>query len=243
MQGRKRNTAISIGRRTLAEDINSIEAVSPRAVDGMTKEANKSGAMFLSVMLFNAYFCYYSYRTLFTTTLLLLSLLSLVDLVLVLRLNTTVGINDLFLVFGECALSPMMRRLFLLPIFVLVARVCPSGSEATVFSLLTALGNLGSSFSGYSGNVLLTYLNITSDDYSNLAFAIIIKSMSRLLPILLIPFLIPSGAPDQHGQSSCSSNNVSDIDESSGSVDDKTVSALWRDVMPAGKKSKYVALV
>ena len=44
MQGRKRNTAISIGRRTLAEDINSIEAVSPRAVDGMTKEANKSGA-------------------------------------------------------------------------------------------------------------------------------------------------------------------------------------------------------
>ena len=51
-------------------------------------------AMFLSVMLFNAYFCYYSYRTLFTTTLLLLSLLSLVDLVLVLRLNTTVGINS-----------------------------------------------------------------------------------------------------------------------------------------------------
>lgn len=198
-------------------------------------------AMFIGVMLFNAYFCYFSYRILFGTTLLFLSLLSLVDLVLVLRLNVQVGINDLFLVFGECALSPMMRRLFLLPIFVLVARVCPSGSEATVFSLLTALGNLGSSFSGYSGNVLLSLLHITSNDYRNLSIAIIVKSISRLLPIILIPFLIPPGAPDENNQHENSTSNAGDsVDES---TDSTTVTALWRDVMPVRGKSKYVALV
>ena len=41
---------------------------------------------------------------------------------------------------GETALTPMARRLLVMPLYILAARVCPPGHEATVFALLTALG-------------------------------------------------------------------------------------------------------
>jgi len=45
------------------------------------------------------------------------------------------------------------------------------------------------------GVILLKVFNVTRQDYSNLANVTLIKTLSRFLPILLIPFLVPNASP------------------------------------------------
>jgi hypothetical protein len=152
-------------------------------------------AMFLGILIYNRYLSSWKYRTIFAMTMLFLALMGLIDVVLVKRLNLTVGIPDEILILGDSALSPMARRFYVMPLFILAAKVCPHGAEATVFSLLTALGNFGSSISAYSGSLVLSYFDVNDQNYDNLVTVIILKCCCRLVPILLIPFLIPDGSP------------------------------------------------
>lgn len=128
-----------------------------------------------------------------------LAVMNLTDVVLVKRWNLMVGIPDEVMVLGDCALSPMARRFYIMPLYILAAKVCPPGAEATVFAILTALGNFGSSVSVYSGSLVLRYFDIRDGNYDNLVLVICLKCASRLLPLLLIPVLVPRGAPFEEG--------------------------------------------
>ena len=64
-----------------------------------------------------------------------------------------------------------------------------------MFAILTALGNFGASISAYSGSLVLQYFEIRDGNYDNLVLVIFLKCASRLLPMLLIPLLVPRGAP------------------------------------------------
>jgi hypothetical protein len=152
-------------------------------------------AMFLGILIYNRYLSSWKYRTIFSVTMLFLALMGLIDVILVKRWNLSVGVPDEILILGDSALSPMARRFYVMPLFILAAKVCPHGAEATVFSLLTALGNFGSSISAYSGSLVLSYFDVSDDNYENLVTVIILKCCCRLVPILLIPFLIPDGSP------------------------------------------------
>ena len=114
-------------------------------------------------------------------------------------------------------MTPIARRLLIMPLFILAAKVCPKGQEATVFALLTAVGcavyiyiitniemtffselrNFGSSLSSQTGALLLDFYDIEVGSYDNLSKVIVIKSVCRFLPILLVPLLIPPGAPHE----------------------------------------------
>ena len=153
------------------------------------------GAMFLGILIYNRYLSSWKYRTIFATTMLFLTGMGLIDIILVKRWNISIGIPDEVMILGDSALSPMARRFYVMPLFILAAKVCPTGAEATVFSLLTALNNFGSSISVYSGSLVLYYFDIKDGNYQNLVTVIIIKCCCRLLPILLIPFLIPDDSP------------------------------------------------
>jgi hypothetical protein len=153
------------------------------------------GAMFLGILLYNRYLSSWRYRTIFAATMLFLALMGLMDVVLVKRWNLSLGIPDEVLILGDSALSPMARRFYVMPLFILAAKVCPNGAEATVFSLLTALGNFGSSISVYSGSLVLSFFEVSEENYDNLVTVILLKCLCRLLPILLIPLLIPNGSP------------------------------------------------
>lgn len=121
----------------------------------------------------------------------------MIDIIIVSRWNTQVGIPDAAMLIGDLTLYPMVRRLILLPLLILAAKVCPDGAEATIFSMLVSLNNLGATVSIYNGSFLLITFGVNEDNYDNFVWVILIKSLCRLLPILLIPFLIPIGAPQE----------------------------------------------
>jgi hypothetical protein len=147
------------------------------------------------ILLYNRYLSAWAYRKIFACTMVFLAVMNLTDVVLVKRWNLAVGVPDEVLVLGDCALSPMARRFYIMPLYILAAKVCPSGAEATVFAILTALGNFGTSISVYFGSLVLQYFDIRDGNYDNLVLVIVLKCASRLLPLLLIPLLVPRGAP------------------------------------------------
>jgi hypothetical protein len=122
---------------------------------------------------------------------------NLMDLVIVSRVNKSVGIPDECLIFGDITLTPMVKRFLMLPTFVLAAKICPEGAEATLFSLLMALSNFGSDVAIYFGSFLVVVLGVDEDHYGNFLWVIVVKSLFRLSPIPLFYILLPTGSPQR----------------------------------------------
>lgn len=76
-----------------------------------------------------------------------------------------------------------------MPVLVLAARLCPQGMEATLFATLMSISNGGSVAGGLLGAVLTKLLGVTKDSFDNLAFLIILCSLSSLLPLPLLGLL------------------------------------------------------
>ena len=70
-----------------------------------------------------------------------------------------------------------------------------NGSETTAVAILAAIGNFagGNFLAPMAGAWLLEVLNINNNNYDNLPWAVLIRTLSRLVPIIFIPFLVPSG--------------------------------------------------
>ena len=83
-----------------------------------------------------------------------------------------------------------------MPLYIIAAKVCPEGAEATVFAMLTALGNFGTAVSSYVGASLLIIFNVNSENYDNLKWIICVKMICRSVTLCLVPFLVPVGCPN-----------------------------------------------
>jgi len=73
-----------------------------------------------------------------------------------------------------------------MPILVLAARLCPPGVEATLFATLMSISNGGGVAGGVLGAGLTELLGVTSHNFDNLAYLLVLCNASSLLPL---PFL------------------------------------------------------
>jgi hypothetical protein len=153
-------------------------------------------AMIAGISLYNKYMTTWQFRSIFTAAQLLLVACGMLDIILVSRANTKVGIPDeAFAIISDSTLSSMMNRLLYIPMFVLAARVCPPGAEATLFAMFMSLINFGSSVAIYFGSFWVFVLGITDTNYDNFVYLIVIRSFARLIPIPIIYWLVPPGTP------------------------------------------------
>jgi uncharacterized membrane protein YgcG len=153
------------------------------------------GAMFVGILVYNRFLSSWPFRRTFYYFITLAALLGIPDITLIMRWNLALGISDEWFVFGEAAIAPILRRCTAMPLYIIAAKVCPEGAEATVFAMLTALGNFGAAVSSYVGASLLIVFNIDSSNYDNFVWLIMVKMCFRLCTLLLIPLLVPHGCP------------------------------------------------
>jgi hypothetical protein len=153
------------------------------------------GAMFVGILIYNRFLSSWPFRRTFYYFITLAALLGIPDITLIMRWNLALGISDEWFVFGEAAIAPILRRCTAMPLYIIAAKVCPEGAEATVFAMLTALGNFGAAVSSYVGASLLIVFNIDSSNYDNFVWLILVKMCFRLCTLLLIPLLVPHGCP------------------------------------------------
>jgi len=145
--------------------------------------------------LYNKYASNISYRKIFMLAQVFYAFSNLFDYVLVKRWNIAIGIPDIVMLIGDDAVTSAMSRFCAMPMFVLASKVCPDNVEATLFALLMSLSNFGASVGSLVGVSVLEFAGVVDDNYDNLADVILWKSLSRLLPLLIIPLLVPNLTP------------------------------------------------
>nr|XP_043636062.1 probable folate-biopterin transporter 4 [Erigeron canadensis] len=122
-----------------------------------------------------------------------LSLLTLLDIVLVSRLNVSLGISDQTMVLFGSALSDAINQFKFMPFLILSGHLCPPGIEGTLFALFMSINNLGATVGAFFGAGLASVLNISSGSFDNLTSGIAIQVICTFLPVGFL-FLIPKDA-------------------------------------------------
>ncbi|CAL5068693.1 unnamed protein product [Urochloa decumbens] len=144
----------------------------------------------LGVLLYQSALKDYPFRSILLWGQVLSSLAGMLDLVLVTRVNLKIGIPDYFFAMIDNSISQMVGRLKWLPLLVLCSKLCSPGIEGTFYALLMSLQNAGLLMSAWWGGLLLHMLNVTRMEFSNLWIAVLIRNISRLVPLTLL-FLVP----------------------------------------------------
>jgi len=147
------------------------------------------------VTIYNKWLSEVPYRRIFLGAQLAMVFSGLFDYVLVRRWNLAIGIPDIVMLIGDDAFTVTMRRFFVMPMFVLAAKVCPENVEATLFAMLMALSNFGSTVSEFLGVSLLEVFGVVDGNFDHLSDVILSRTLCRLLPIVLIPILVPNLKP------------------------------------------------
>jgi len=150
----------------------------------------------VGVVLYNTFFSSWPYRRIFALGTTVYFLANLLDLVWVSRTNVALGVPDDVFLFGSEIIQPTLRKLHVMPVFVLAARLCPESVEATLFALLMGLSNFGATVGAYNGVALLTLFGVDRPRYHNISSFVFARTLMYLLPLLLVPVFVPAGGPN-----------------------------------------------
>lgn len=143
-------------------------------------------ASLAGIWLFQRFLKTVPFRVIFGWSIVISALLGMTTLLLVTHTNRALGIDDRWFSMGDSLVLTVMGRIAYMPILVLAARLCPPGIEATFFALLMSIVNLAGLLSQESGALLMHWLGVSENNFSNLALLIVITNLSALLPL---PFL------------------------------------------------------
>ncbi|KAI5066719.1 hypothetical protein GOP47_0019343, partial [Adiantum capillus-veneris] len=174
------------------------------SVVGMAKVMGQVGLMGGSA-LYSRYLKGMPLRKLLGSIQVLLCMCMMFDILLVKRMNLGLGIPDAVLVMGASAFVDAINQFKILPFMVLLAQLCPAGSEGSLLAAFMSAQCLATIISGYMGVSLASMLHITCDDFSELPTGIVVQAMAALLPLLWISFIPDesrSGNAQQDGKSS-----------------------------------------
>ncbi|CCW72233.1 unnamed protein product [Phytomonas sp. Hart1] len=147
----------------------------------------------VGITAFNYIFSKWKYRLCIIVTTLLWMSASVFDLIMLKRWNIKIGIPDhIMYVCGDAIIGQVCYMLAWMPPGVLLSRLCPRGSESTVYALLAGFANLGAATSISIGAILMEHVwPIKSNppcDFKNGPWLVIVGHI--LLPLLNIPLTL-----------------------------------------------------
>jgi hypothetical protein len=150
----------------------------------------------IGTWLYNRYLTKVSYKRIYAYTQVGMFLLNIIDLFWVNRWNIAIGLSDEAFVLGDEVISPMVSRWNTMPMLILSAVLCPPDIYATFFALNMGISNFGGTLGEYFGVGLMLIFKVEAHQYDALPGFVIARSLFRLLPLLMIPWLLPQGSPD-----------------------------------------------
>ena len=156
-------------------------------------------AALAGVFLYNAYLKNTPLKKMFFGSAVAGASLGLTQLVLVTGLNREWGIDDRLFSLGDSVLLTVLGEISFLPVLVLAARVCPAGVEATLFAALMSVFNAGGVVSGALGAALTSALGVTSENFDNLFWLVIVCNLSSLAPLAGLGWLDEAPEDDEPG--------------------------------------------
>lgn len=140
----------------------------------------------LGIILYNNFFKHTSFKKIIIVTTILSGFFNLLSIILVERINLKYGIPDFMFCLATDSLTTALSEINFMPLLVLACNICPKNIEGTIYAFLMSIVNLGGLCSSQIGALLTSYLGITSTNFDNLKYLILISNLSLILPM---PFL------------------------------------------------------
>ena len=148
--------------------------------------------MTLGVILYQRFMRKWETRTVVRLCIFLMAMNSFSGMVLALRWNVKLGISDMvFSAFTQTTFFPLVMAFFILPPFVLIAKITPAHVEATIFSFSASVINAGIHFTGkYMGLAWnKAFFGVTTDNLEDLWKLQLLELCCALLCFLYVPLL------------------------------------------------------
>ena len=146
----------------------------------------------IAVIIYQRFMKEWETRTIVTLTIFLMALNALSSLALTLRWNIALGISDItFTIFTSTTFFPMVMAFYIIPPFVLIAKITPAHVEATIFSFAASLINAGIHFLGkYMGLAWnKAFFGISTENLEDLWKLCLLEMCCALLCLAYIPLL------------------------------------------------------
>lgn len=109
------------------------------------------------------------------------------------RWNVAMHIPDTLMYFVfSIALSSFDSVLTMIPPMVIISKCIPPGIEGTMSSILMTILFICTIFEPLFGNYVNTFVGVTKEDMSNYPILTLIVLLTNMIPLVLIPFMVPS---------------------------------------------------
>ena len=141
-----------------------------------------------------------SFRTIFYAGIAIMAFMRLSQLVIICQWNHRLNISDIVFAVGEGVAFSIVAQVMTMPICVLGARLCPRGIEASLYSTIMSVSNLGGLVSSYIGAALTGVFDITNHDFKNLWKLSVLCTCLSLVPLGFVHFLPNINATDTAGE-------------------------------------------
>lgn len=158
----------------------------------------------LAVLFYQRYMSKWKFRTVLVFTSLLVGLGGVMDLLMILRVNITMGIPDKwFYILGDSIIENSVLMLFWIPSSAIISKVCPKNMEATTYAFLAGISNFGGMISNMLGAIIFKSAGITTTkgmcNFDSLWWLVLVfHTLTPVISgILAARFLIPNKRQDE----------------------------------------------
>ena len=128
-------------------------------------------------------------RKIIVWTVCIITLLQMSQLILVTDAYKSLGLNPAIFVVGDETVDAITESLLLLPCMVLVAQLCGSGIEGSLYASIIALSNAGGLLSSLGGAALSSSLGIQMTNFTNLWLLVLICGLCIPLPLVFVRWI------------------------------------------------------
>lgn len=153
----------------------------------------------LGVLLFDAMLRKVRFLPIFLWGTVISVVLGCTHIFMILRWNLEWGIPDEVFALGEASIQGVVGWICSMPIFVLAARLCPKGMEATMYATIMSFLNLGGLVGGQLGAALTWALGITEHNLDNFWILVLICNVSSFLPLIFLGWISEEPVDDIDG--------------------------------------------
>ena len=119
--------------------------------------------VYVGVLLYQSFMLKWSWRWLYIGSAALNLILSVMQVLLLLRINVQWGISNFAFAFGDDALGDLMAGILFLPTTIMMAELCPRGSEGVSYALFTSTSNAGDMVSMALSSLMLGIWDVSED--------------------------------------------------------------------------------
>lgn len=151
-------------------------------------------------------------RSVIILTVLLNVFFTSLQVLLVYRINKSIGIDDFWFSLGDLAMFSFTGALQMMAVMVMIIRLCPQDQEGASFATFTSINNIGFGVATIYSNLLLNIWDCSNEkiarhEYDGLGKLTILTMFIQIIPVFFIRYLPASPEAQkkmlQSGEASC----------------------------------------